>query len=96
MQFEGMSAMEQRQAFVAAARGERANVRELCRGFTISPATGYKWLGQAGGRRGGVLRALAPPASLAPGRRQRRSWRRRYPGGPPLQQAALNQISRPL
>ena len=49
MPFEGVSAMERRQAFVAAAREEGANVRELCRRFTISPTTGYKWLGRAAG-----------------------------------------------
>jgi transposase InsO family protein len=32
--------------FVRLARQEGANVRELCRGFQISPKTAYKWLGR--------------------------------------------------
>ena len=40
---------EQREAFVAAAGVEGANVRAACRAFGISPTTGYKWLGRAAG-----------------------------------------------
>jgi transposase InsO family protein len=47
MPFRGVSAMEQRAAFVAAAGHEGANVRAACRSFGISPTTGYKWLRRA-------------------------------------------------
>ena len=47
MSFRGVSAMEQRVAFVAAAGGCGANVRAACRQFGISPTTGYKWLERA-------------------------------------------------
>jgi transposase InsO family protein len=40
---------EQREAFLSAAGVEGANVRAACRGFGISPTTGYKWLGRAAG-----------------------------------------------
>ena len=38
---------EQREAFLAAAGVEGANVRAACRASGISPTTGYKWLGRA-------------------------------------------------
>ena len=44
MPFQQVSIMEQRKEFVILANKEGANVRELCRRFQISPATGYKWL----------------------------------------------------
>jgi transposase InsO family protein len=47
MPFRGVSAMEQRKAFVAAAGARGANVRAVCRSFGISPTTGYKWLSRA-------------------------------------------------
>jgi transposase InsO family protein len=36
--------MGERNAFIALAQGEGANIRELCRRFEISPPTAYKWL----------------------------------------------------
>ena len=47
MPFQGVSAMERRRLFVETAQMEGSNVRELCRGFGISPTTGYKWLDRA-------------------------------------------------
>ena len=44
MPWEEVSVMSQRKEFVRLAQGEDANLRELCRGFGISPMTGYKWL----------------------------------------------------
>jgi transposase InsO family protein len=52
MPFRGVSVMDQRAAFVSAARVEGANVRDLCRAYKISPTTGYKWLGRV---RGGAI-----------------------------------------
>src|SRR5437667_42618 len=55
MPFRGVSLMDQRGAFVSAARIAGANVRELCRTYAISPTTGYKWLDRAGvGAAGGL------------------------------------------
>src|SRR5437667_1275366 len=47
MPFRGVSMREQREAFLAAAGGGGGNVRAACRGFGISPTTGYKWLERA-------------------------------------------------
>lgn len=47
MPWREVSIMEQREEFVALARQEGANRRELCRRFGISAATGYKWLRRA-------------------------------------------------
>jgi transposase InsO family protein len=47
MPFRGVSMSEQREAFLAAAGVEGANVRAACRAFGISPTTGYKWLCRA-------------------------------------------------
>ncbi len=44
MPWEEVSVMSQREEFVRLARREKANLRELCRRFGISPTTGYKWL----------------------------------------------------
>src|SRR6185437_5169492 len=49
MPFRGVSLMDQRAAFVAAARMEGANLRSLCRAYGISRTTGYKWLSRAAG-----------------------------------------------
>src|SRR5262249_15524379 len=49
MPFRGVSLMDHRAAFVAAARVEGANVRSLCRAYGISRTTGYKWLSRAAG-----------------------------------------------
>ena len=46
MPFCEVSVNDQRREFVVFAAHERANVRELCRRFGISPTTGYKWLGR--------------------------------------------------
>src|SRR3569623_832959 len=44
MPWKEMSAMDQREEFVALALQEGANRRELCRRFGISAPTAYKWL----------------------------------------------------
>jgi transposase InsO family protein len=44
MPWKEVSVMSQRRDFVSLASGERANIRELCRRFKISPTTAYKWL----------------------------------------------------
>jgi putative transposase len=44
MSWREVSVMEQRQEFVRLALLEGSNRRELCRRFSISPQTGYKWL----------------------------------------------------
>jgi len=54
MPFREVSRMDARLEFVMLASVEGANVRQLCRRFTISPTTGYKWLErwQTGGMTG--------------------------------------------
>src|SRR5204862_4217033 len=69
MPFRGVSLMDQRTAFVSAARIAGANVRELCRTYAISPTTGYKWLDRAGVGLGGGL----GDRSRRPHRSQRRT-----------------------
>src|SRR3972149_6115264 len=51
------------QEFVMLASVEGANVRALCRRYTISPKTGYKWLARyrRQGRAGGTDRSRPPP-----------------------------------
>ena len=44
MPWQEVSTMSLRQEFVRLAMREDANVRELCRGFGVSPKTGYKWI----------------------------------------------------
>ena len=44
MVWEEVSIVSRREEFVRLASVEGANVRQLCRGFTVSPQTGYKWL----------------------------------------------------
>ena len=46
MPWQEVSTVSLRQEFVMLATAEGANVRELCRRYTISPKTGYKWLGR--------------------------------------------------
>jgi len=46
MPWREVSKMDQRREFVALAKQEGANRRELCRRFGIHPETGYKWLGR--------------------------------------------------
>ena len=59
--------MSLRLEFVELARGEGANVRELCRRFQISPKTGYKWLQRhaEGGVPGLADRSRRPHSSPA-------------------------------
>lgn len=54
MPWREVSAVDLREEFVMLARREGSNVRELCRRYTISPTTAYKWLGRhdAAGRDG--------------------------------------------
>ena len=44
MPWQEVSTVSLRQEFVMLATAEGANVRALCRRYTISPRTGYKWL----------------------------------------------------
>lgn len=44
MPFREVSRMEERLDFVTLASAKGANMRGLCRRFSISPTTGYKWL----------------------------------------------------
>src|SRR5215216_96402 len=44
MPFKEFTTMSQRLEFVLLASAEDANIRLLCRRFSISPTTGYKWL----------------------------------------------------
>ena len=44
MPWQEVSVMDQRREFVQLAMVEGVNRRELCRRFSISPETGYKWL----------------------------------------------------
>lgn len=46
MPWKQSSTMSQRQEFVILANVDKANMRQLCRRFGISPTTGYKWLGR--------------------------------------------------
>ena len=68
MPWREVSAVDLREEFVMLARREGINFRELCRRFTISPTTGYKWLGRydAAGREGLNDRSRRPHAT--PGR----------------------------
>lgn len=47
MPWREQTAMSEREEFVQLARQEAVPFRELCRRFTISPKTGYKWLRRA-------------------------------------------------
>ncbi|MBI4380996.1 MAG: helix-turn-helix domain-containing protein, partial [candidate division NC10 bacterium] len=44
MPWQEVSTVLLRQEFVMLATAEGASVRALCRRYTISPKTGYKWL----------------------------------------------------
>jgi transposase InsO family protein len=46
MPWREVTAVSQRQEFVVLAQDPGANIRELCRRFSISPRTGYRWLGR--------------------------------------------------
>lgn len=56
--------MSLREEFVALARQEGANRRELCRRFGISPQTGYKWLARI------ATLGAAGPGETSPGLQQ--------------------------
>lgn len=60
MPFKGVSVMEQRARFVAAARQDGANIRALCREHGVSPTTGYKWLGREASGEGLASRSRRP------------------------------------
>ena len=62
MPFEERSIVSHREEFCRLASAGGANVRELCRRFRISPATGYLWLGRfaAEGRAGLKNRSRRP------------------------------------
>lgn len=47
MPFRGVSVVDQREGFLAAAGVAGSNVRAACRRFAISSTTGYKWLARA-------------------------------------------------
>ena len=47
MPFSEVSRMESREEFVHLARAEGTNIWALCRQFTISPTTAYRWLARA-------------------------------------------------
>src|SRR3989337_837544 len=78
MPWQEVSTVLLRQEFVMLASVEGANVRALCRRYTISPKTGYKWLGRY--RRQG--RAGVTDRSRRPHRSPTRT-------PPPLEQAVL-------
>ena len=65
MPFEEVRSCGQREEFCRLALAPGANVRELCRRFGISPATGYKWLERyrAEGRAGLADRSRRPLSS---------------------------------
>jgi transposase InsO family protein len=65
MPWQEVSTVSLRQEFVMLATAEGANVRALCRRYTISPKTGYKWLGRyrRQGRAGLTDRARRPRRS---------------------------------
>ena len=71
MPWQEVSTVLLRQEFVMLASVEGANVRALCRRYTISPKTGYKWLGRyrRQGRAGVTDRSRRPhrsPTRTAP------------------------------
>jgi transposase InsO family protein len=65
MPFQERSIVSEREEFCRLASTEGANVRELCRRFTISPTTGHLWLARwrAEGRNGLSDRSRRPGAS---------------------------------
>ena len=62
MCWQEASLMTLKEEFVAKARGEGANMSQLCREYGICRKTGYKWLGryQAEGRAGLVEQSRRP------------------------------------
>jgi transposase InsO family protein len=71
MPWKEVSIMEAREEFVSLAIKEGANVRELCRRYSISQTTAYKWLGRyaQSGRSGLADRSRRPlnsPERIAP------------------------------
>ena len=65
MPWQEASVKSMRYEFVCLAEREGANIRELCRRFTISPPTAYKWLGRyaEAGEAGLVDRPRRPHSS---------------------------------
>jgi len=65
MGFQGVSVMDRKREFVVFGSVDRANIRELCRRFGISPTTGYKWLErfEREGLAGLIERSRRPKAS---------------------------------
>jgi transposase InsO family protein len=65
MPFQECSIMSQREAFCRQACEPGVNIRELCRVFEISPASGYKWLERyrAAGAEGLLDRSRRPATS---------------------------------
>lgn len=65
MPFQECSIVDQREEFCRLASVPDANIRRLCRRFSIAPATGYKWLSRyrAGGRGALVDHSRRPVSS---------------------------------
>jgi transposase InsO family protein len=105
MPWKVSSAMSERHEFVLLAAQEGANIRRLCRRFSVSPTTGYKWLRRfqsagSGGLREQSRRPHHSPAQSSPGVEQAViELRRRHPawGGRKLRArlAALGQMELP-
>ena len=66
MPWQEVSTVQLRKEFVALAKQDGANVRQLCKRYGISPSTAYKWLGRHGRGEGLVDRSRRPHGS--PGR----------------------------
>lgn len=65
MPWREVSSMQLRSEFVALAKADQVNVRQLCRRFGISPTTGYKWLQRE--RAGTTLADLSRRPGRSPG-----------------------------
>lgn len=68
MPWREVSAVELREEFVMLAGCEGSNLRELCRRYTISPTTGYKWLGRYDGAGRAGLSDLSRRPQTSPAR----------------------------
>ncbi len=67
MPFNEATIMSNREEFVKLADAPGANIRELCRRFTVSPTTGYKWLDRfRAGERAGLRERSRKPARSRP------------------------------
>src|SRR3989304_5639978 len=78
MPWQEVSTVLLRQEFVMLASVEGANVRALCSRYTISPKTGYKWLGRYRPQGGTAVTDRPRPTPPSP-----------PPTPPPLEQAVL-------